>query len=194
MKGNNNDSINTNHLIMKMFNKHPKIAIGLVGFVVVAPYIPHVIRALNAYQSVYEKGRKDGYEEARKEIQTSAEIAIRQTNDYVLEDLKSMQEGNDVEWEYLKDKLKILLLPRFKTTLLGDEYVFRYNLKSTWNSAWFLKKTDSENLDKNISKLLSIYPYKIKKYDAGIQIQEIRRAQDQLLDNIVCEIISQKEK
>lgn len=145
-------------------------------------------------QSVYEKGKKDGYEEARKEIQTSAEIAIQKTNYYVLEDFKSLQEGKNVEWEYLKDKLKILLLPRFKITLLGDEYVFRNTLKKNWNSAWFLKKTDSENIDKNILKLLSICPYKMRKFEKGIAIQEIRRVHDQLLDSLVCQVISKEVK
>lgn len=194
MKTNVSDPINLNHFLFKMFEKYPKVATCLIGFIVVAPYIPHALNGLNVYKTVYEKGKKDGYQKARKEIQTKAEEAIKKTNDYVSEDLKSVCDGNHIEWEYVKDKLKILLLPRFQTTLLGDEYVFRYNLKSSWNTAWLLKKSDSETLDKNIMLLLSNCSYDVKNFDAGIQIQKIRKHQEQDLEELVCNIISKNKK
>ncbi len=97
MKTNVFNPINLNHFLFKMFEKYPKVATGLIGFIVVAPYIPHVLNGLDVYKTVYEKGKKDGYQKARKEIQTKAEETIKKTNDYVSEDLKSVCDGNHIE-------------------------------------------------------------------------------------------------
>lgn len=174
-----------------MLDKYPKT---ILGCILLAPYAYDLINRYVFYNIVYEKGKKDGYEKARKEIQLKAENAVKKTNQYVLQDLNSIKTGNDVEWVYIKDKLKILLLPRFQISLLGDEYVFRYNLRSEWNEAWLLKKDDSKILDKNILQLLSNCSYDVNHFDAGIQIQKIRQKQEQDLEEIVYNIISKNKK
>jgi len=69
-----------------MLDKYPKT---IIGCILLAPYAYDLINRYVFYNIVYEKGKKDGYEKARKEIQLKAENAVKKTNQYVLQKIKN---------------------------------------------------------------------------------------------------------
>lgn len=135
------------------------------------------IRPTAAWKTAeFEEGKKVGYEKAKREVNEAAARAVRRTMEYIDEDIRSVETGKVVPPVFLLDKYKMLLLPRWNLTLLGQEYVVRHPLHRKFNGAWFMTVEDSKRMDKKIVDLL-----KLDKEEVGLAQIAVRDEMDEIL-------------
>ena len=152
---------------------------------------------------LYEKGQDDGYKEAQRDIQTKAENNVKTTQNYVRKAQERVGVRAPMIEVYMKDYLKMYLLPRWNVTLLGSDYVirrpltmsdsdykFQIPLKTRMDLAWFLSRQDSETLDESIYQLLnSTEDYVFNKEEADGYKSDINNQIDALLESAVNKLL-----
>lgn len=110
----------------------------------------------NGRQESLSIGREEGYAKARNELQALAKLNCEKTMQYNEKDANLIKEGamDKIAPEFLEDKVKMFILPRWNLTLLGDNYIVRRPLRADWNDAWFMTEKDSERIDTDIQDML----------------------------------------
>ena len=127
-----------------------------------------------------------GYERARKEVRGVARLAVKSTMNYLEKDSQNALVSN----EYTPSRIKILLLPRWKLTILGDEYVIRRPLRAAWTTAWFMTCEDSEEMDRKIQSMHKNSKYAIQNIDPTRLA--LHTAMETVIDNVTQTLIDGK--
>lgn len=83
---------------------------------------------------------------------------------------------------YTSSRIKILLLPRWKLTILGDEYVIRRPLRAAWTTAWFMTCEDSDEMDRKIQCMHRNSKYAIHNIDPTRLA--LHSAMETVIDNV----------
>jgi hypothetical protein len=115
-----------------------------------------------------------GYKRAQRELDDLAKKSIAKTQAYVNDDIlmrdkKGLPSMDDV---YLRDSIKISILPRWYIKLLGKDYVIRQPLRANWDQAWFMTLLDSNELDRSIQILSEGTQYELKDVSHDVVIQK----------------------
>lgn len=171
---------------MKMYERFPRASFALLTAFVCLPHVKPTIE-LFFPPKTFGDGVKQGREEARKELQLQAKNAVEQEMKKVEEDAaKLLWNKEPVSEEDFQSKLLIAMLPRWKITLLGDEYVVRYPLNEHFNRAWMMTAEDSKKMDDAIQKMLKGTKYEIDK-EKNRSVQQCMKTDIQDLLEKSCE-------
>ena len=169
-------------VLVKMFDLAPKAftAIILVGYGI------HYGISLLYPPKTYDDGIQDGYKRAQEELRRAAKENIAKTVAYIECDA---EDNAAVADKYFKEKISIVLLPRWTLKLLGDTYVVRRPLRADWNNAWFMTEADSQDMDKKIQDALHGTKFEMNDTAAGLAKGNIQEAIQRILEEEVMQCV-----
>ena len=179
-----------------MFNRFPRITTTAVLMVIGYPYGEKIAQKLwyppKTFEQGLEEGKHEGFQNARNELFSLAHRNCKQTLEYIEEDATSMKDGrqDSIANVFLEDKVKIAILPRWKLSLLGDNYVIRHPLRAEVNDAWFMTEENSRIIDDKIQKMLMDTEFEINPVKKDISKREIAHAVQRVIEThaktVVC--------
>ena len=154
--------------------KYKIVQISVVGIVA----FPYVTKYLYPPKT-FEEGKIQGYEDAREELRTAAKSAVAKTFEYIKNDAKNPSSVTDT---YLEDKIKIVILPRWELQLLGDKYIVRSPFRASWNNAWLMTESDSDEIDRQIEVMLRGTKFAMDLNKTGLMRREIINSTHRIID------------
>jgi hypothetical protein len=69
--------------------------------------------------------------------------------------------------------------------LLGDKYIVRSPLRASWNIAWLMTESDSDEIDRQIEIMLSGTKFAIDPVTTGLLKREINQSTHRIIDENV---------
>lgn len=106
------------------------------------------------YDDGFRKGRNLGYADAKNEFKTQALESIKTTIGYADRNLLDLKSESCINPKYVSDSLKLIVLPKWRLTVFGDDYVVRATMKEDHKNAWIMPEKESIELDIKLRKIV----------------------------------------
>lgn len=139
---------------MNFIEKYPKIIFG-ISLTTVAAMSGISVYTSPLYHYGYNCGKIEGYNIAKEEIKKQGKENMKKTLMYAEQNLNEIKNGSSIDDKYMNDTMKLWCLPKWKLTLLGDEYIFYMTSKENFKQAWLSTKDDSEKLSHVLKNILN---------------------------------------